>query len=156
MGLDMYLYASKYESKSKWREEDKEGIKGFYPSELVDFQTDIFERNFASKHTKYQIGYWRKFNALHHYIVENFANGVDDCREIYLYTEDIEQILNNLKKVKDNKNKASELLPTKSGFFFGSTQYDEWYWEDVEYSIRLFEEVLKLPKGIEIYYEASW
>lgn len=155
MGLDMYLYASKYESKSQWRN-NKEEVKGFYPSELQDLQTDIFERNFVSKETKYQIGYWRKFNALHNYIVENFANGVDDCREIYLSTEDIEKVLNNLKKAKDNKNKASELLPTKSGFFFGSTQYDEWYWEDVEYSIRLFEEVLKLPKGFAIYYEASW
>lgn len=155
MGLDMYLYASKYESKSQWRN-NKEEVKGFYPSELQDLQTDIFERNFVSKETQYQIGYWRKFNALHNYIVKNFADGVDKCQQIYLSTKDLEQILNNLKNTKNNKPKAKELLPTQDGFFFGSTQYDEWYWNDVEYSIRLFEEVLKLPEGITIYYQASW
>jgi hypothetical protein len=155
MGLDMYLYASKYESKSQWRN-NKEEVKGFYPSELQDLQTDIFERNFVSKETKYQVGYWRKFNALHSYIVENFADGEDKCQQIYLSTKDLEQILNNLKNTKNNRSKAKELLPTQDGFFFGSTQYDEWYWNDVEYSIRLFEEVLKLPEGITIYYQASW
>ena len=156
MGLDMYLYASKYESRSQWKENDKEEMKGFYPSELQDFQTDIFERNFASKETHYQIGYWRKFNALHSYIVKVYANGEDNCREIPLYKSRIKEILQTLKAIKNNHSKANELLPTQSGFFFGSTDYDEWYWNDVEYSIRVFEEALKLPDEYDIYYQASW
>ena len=154
MGLDMYLYASKYESRSKWREEDKK--ERFYPKELKELTEKQWEHNFLSKDTNYQIGYWRKFNALHHYIVENFADGEDDCRLIYLYRERIEQILQVLKTIKQDKSRANELLPTQSGFFFGSTDYDEWYWEDVEYSIELFETVLKLPKEYSIYYQASW
>jgi hypothetical protein len=153
MGLDMYLYASKYESKSLYRGGNE---KGFYPEDLQDFQTDIFERNFVSKQTKYHIGYWRKFNALHSYIVENFADGVDDCKPIYLSPSDIDNILNTLRKARDNKDKANEILPTSSGFFFGSQDYDEWYWKDVEYSIRLFEELIKVKDEYEIYYEASW
>lgn len=155
MGLDMYLYASKYESRSQWRN-NKEEVKGFYPSELQDLQTDILERNFLSKHTKYQIGYWRKFNALHHYIVQKFADGVDDCREIYLSPSDVGHILDTLRKARDNKDKVEEILPTTRGFFFGSLEYDEWFWNDVEYSIRLFEEVVKIQDEYEIYYEASW
>lgn len=154
MGLDMYLYASKYESRSQWRED--KGIEDFYPSELQDLKTDIWERNFLSKETKYQIGYWRKFNALHSYIVKVYADGEDKCQEICLYQERIKHLLAVLKEVKNNHSKAPQLLPTQSGFFFGSTDYDEWYWEDVEYSIRLFEEVLKLPKEFDIYYQASW
>ena len=30
---------------------------------------------------------------------------------------------------------AEELLPTTSGFFFGSTEYDEWYMEDIKKTI---------------------
>jgi hypothetical protein len=155
MGLDMYLYASKYESKSQWRN-NKEEVKGFYPEDLEDLQTDIFERNFVSKDTHYQIGYWRKFNALHHYIVENFADGEDDCRRIYLSPSDIGHILDTLRKARDNKERVGEILPTQSGFFFGTTDYDEWYWRDVEYAIRLFEEVVKIQDEYEIYYQASW
>lgn len=31
---------------------------------------------------------------------------------------------------------AIELLPTESGFFFGGTDYDQWYWWDVQYTER--------------------
>lgn len=154
MGLDMYLYASKYEDRSKWGGEDKK--EGFYPKELKEFAEKQWENNYLSKETTYQIGYWRKFNALHNYIVKNFANGEDDCRKILLYKERIKGILQALKTIKNDHSIAGELLPTQSGFFFGSTDYDEWYWQDVDYTIELFELVLKLPKGYEIYYQASW
>ena len=36
-------------------------------------------------------------------------------------------------KVLDDNSLAEELLPTRSGFFFGSTDYDEWYFEDIKY-----------------------
>ena len=38
---------------------------------------------------------------------------------------------------------AEELLPTTSGFFFGGTNYDKWYLEDVKYTIQTIEDVLK-------------
>lgn len=153
MGLDMYLYASKYESKSLYRGGNE---KGFYPENLKDFQDDMIERNIISKETKYMVGYWRKFNALHNYIVKTFNDEVDDCKPIYLSPSDIDNILNTLRKARDNKDKVNEILPTSSGFFFGSQDYDEWYWRDVEYSIRLFEELIKVKDEYEIYYEASW
>lgn len=153
MGLDMYLYASGYESKHS---RGGEVIKGFYPEELSLFEEKHQQHNFLSKETKYQIGYWRKFNALHNYIVKNFANGVDDCKEIYLPKEGIEQILEVLKTIKKDKSKANELLATQSGFFFGSTEYDEYYWQDIDYSIELFEDVLTLHYSWDIYYQASW
>jgi hypothetical protein len=153
MGLDMYLYASKYESRSQYRGGNE---KGFYPENLRDFQNDMIERNFISKDTRYMVGYWRKFNALHNYIVRTFADGVDDCKPIYLSSSDIDDILNTLRKARDNKEKVNEILPTQRGCFFGSQEYDEWYWRDVEYSIRLFEELITIKDEYEIYYEASW
>jgi hypothetical protein len=35
-------------------------------------------------------------------------------------------------KVMTNKELAEELLPTANGFFFGSTDYDQWYYEDAK------------------------
>lgn len=72
MGLDMYLYLNKYESQF-------DNKKLTYPRELATLKGKIKERNFLSKETSYQVGYWRKFNALHSYIVKKFADGEDKC-----------------------------------------------------------------------------
>ena len=63
--------------------------------------------------------------------------------------------------VKEQKDKAPELLPTQSGFFFGGTNYDEYYFESNDYTIGIIEEILKevnergyLPE--EYYYQSSW
>lgn len=53
---------------------------------------------------------------------------------------------------------AEELLPTVSGCFFGSTQYDQWYIEDIKYTIELIEGVLNrtdFEKEI-VMYSSSW
>lgn len=38
---------------------------------------------------------------------------------------------------------AMELLPTKEGFFFGSTAYDQWYWWDIQYTERKLDKLLE-------------
>lgn len=60
----------------------------------------------------------------------------------------------NKKKFTDT---AEELLPTTSGFFFGSTDYDEWYVYDVMSCKRQFEKLLKNWKDNEVVYNImSW
>ena len=100
-----------------------------------------------------RVGYWRKFNALHKWMVENVQNGVDDCGE-YIVTVDH---FNKLKNVLDtiNENNASEILPPAAGFFFGGTEYDKWYYDDVVETIKIIEEVVADETG-EYYYQASW
>lgn len=52
---------------------------------------------------------------------------------------------------------AKELLPTCEGFFFGDTNYDEWYVEDLKDTIKVLEEILSEDDGdYNYYYEASW
>lgn len=50
------------------------------------------------------------------------------------------------------------LLPTTSGFFFGSTQYDQYYIEDLKHTIQICEEVLQTTNFDEqmVYYCSSW
>lgn len=38
------------------------------------------------------IRYWRKANAIHNWFVENIANGVDECQEIYVTIEDLHNL----------------------------------------------------------------
>lgn len=59
-----------------------------------------------------QLGYWRKHPNLHGFIVNTFANGNDDCKEIELEADALKQII---VAVKDRK------LPETSGFFFGKS-----------------------------------
>jgi hypothetical protein len=172
MGLDMYLYMHKYESAHRYNiESGKKLPKNFYPKELEQLKQDILEHNFLRKETKYQVGYWRKFNALHWWMVKNYANGKDDCREIYLSVKGIEELLKICQEVAMDHSKASELLPTKEGFFFGDTKYGEWYFREIEYTIDLLQKVIGLTKkqakkkhsdsavcsyGWDIIYQASW
>ena len=46
--------------------------------------------------------------------------------------DDVEELLEACKQVLADHSKAEELLPTCDGFFFGSTDYDEWYFDDVK------------------------
>ena len=59
------------------------------------------------------IAYWRKHPNLHGYIVQNFANGVDECQRIHLDKNDLEKIIDAIK---------NDELPETTGFFFGEPQ----------------------------------
>ena len=77
-------------------------------------------------------GYWRKANQIHGWFVENVQNGVDECKKTYVPKEkliELKELCEDLLHTKD-KQKAQELLPATSGFFFGSTDTnDKYYWE---------------------------
>lgn len=63
----------------------------------------------------------------------------------------------------ENVEDIEEILPTQSGCFFGSTDYDEYYMEDIEYTIEKLREILQEEEeyndnGIysDFYYTSSW
>lgn len=160
MGLDMYLYLVKSVYKSDYRG----GCT--YPDEFAKFQVEIEKCNFKSMsvETKCQIGYWRKANAIHNWFVQKCADGVDECQTIYVSKEELQELLDTCKEVVANSDKAGELLPTSKGFFFGSTNYDEWYFDDLKYTIDLIEKIIDFIDNGEkdeqadysVVYEASW
>lgn len=103
-----------------------------------------------------EIAYWRKFNALHQWFVENVQNGEDNCKSSYVGREQFQELLNVLKKVEANHELADDLLPTQPGFFFGNTEYDENYFENVSETIRIIEELLSEEEEADYYYRSSW
>lgn len=54
---------------------------------------------------------------------------------------------------------AEKLLPVSSGFFFGGTDYDQWYFEDVKLTREILEKALKetdFENGEVLIYGSSW
>ncbi len=58
-------------------------------------------------------------------------------------------------KVVSDTVMAKRLLPTSSGPFFGSTNYDEYYRQDIEHTIEILREAVKDDYG-NYYYHSSW
>lgn len=149
MGLDMYFTAKRF----LWREEDSELKRSI--AAAVDLPDTIKVNEVCA-----EFGYWRKANAIHQWFVANVQEGKDECQESYVGTDMIEKLLLTCRQVKENPSLAPALLPTQSGFFFGGTEYDEWYMADIEYTILTLELALKLkeehPNTWDFYYRSSW
>ena len=111
-----------------------------------------------------QVAYWRKFNALHGWFINNCGGGVDDCQDISVDEEKLKELLETLKEVSSNFTKAEELLPPTQGFFFGSDEVDEYYKEEVNSTIKIIEDLLEENEQSKEYglysgefeYRASW
>jgi len=104
-----------------------------------------------------EVGYWRKANAIHMWFVENVQSNVDDCGEYEVSEEKLKTLLGLCLDVKANPELAPDLLPSQSGFFFGSTDYGEYYFEDIETTIVIIEECLRVDNGGSWFtYNSSW
>lgn len=55
-----------------------------------------------------------------------------------------------------NPEEVHEILPTSSGFFFGSTDYDEYYLQDINSTIEILEKALANTEFGDFYYSSSW
>jgi hypothetical protein len=102
-----------------------------------------------------EVGYWRKQNQIHQWFVENVQNGVDNCGEYCVSKGQLEDLLEICKKILNDNSLAEELLPTASGFFFGGTEYDEWYFDGIQNTIEILEGVLS-DTTADYYYSSSW
>lgn len=135
MGLDMYLTADRY----LWdfgdtNDKDKIKIMGEMFPELP--------KESRVKEVTAEIMYWRKANAIHKWFVDNVQDGVDECQKSYVSKEKLQKLLETCKAVLANPDQAEKILPSQSGFFFGGTEYDEWYMKDIEKTIKVLEDIV--------------
>jgi hypothetical protein len=150
MGLDMYLYRNTYVKNWKHNKTNFEV--------LVKKDGVVIDVGNVS-YVKTEIMYWRKANAIHDWFVENCQKGVDDCREAYVTTEQLQELLTIINNVLVDPTKANELLPTRQGFFFGGTEYSEYYFDVLRQTKEELELILQQNKqGLEnnIFYEYSY
>lgn len=110
--------------------------------------------------------YWRKVNCVHAWFIRNYANEIDNCEPIDISLEN----LTDLKHLcigllhKCDPQEAEVYLPTQSGFFFGSTLYDEYYWDDLRDTLQQINLILEFEDlrkeagfaPLKYFYQASW
>lgn len=102
------------------------------------------------------VGYWRKANAIHSWFVENVQDGVDNCGSYYVSHDKLKELLDTVNEVLENFHLAENILPTTHGFFFGTTEYDNWYLQDLQNTKEILEEILKEQDGAKFYYQSNW
>ena len=176
MGLDMYLTAK--QSICKYDEDlsKVEKVSKIFPEMFKYGNLDTVEIGF-------EVGYWRKSNQIHKWFVDNCQEGEDDARDAKVSRDDliklketcekVQKILSEQKKQKvvlvekftkeeyehnvfTDTEEIEGLLPTASGFFFGSTEYDEYYENDLELTIEIINKCLELPEKWSFEYHSSW
>ena len=100
--------------------------------------------------------YWRKANQVHNWFVKHVQNNVDDCGEYYVSHEKLEQLREACRKALFNKD-PQELMPIE-GFFFGGTDIDQYYWEDIKRTIKMIDKITKNKQypTLSFYYSSSW
>jgi hypothetical protein len=152
MGLDMYLYKKTYIRQGDFYKPES-------VNEVIVKTGGEIDKKIDPKKIKYVVeeaGYWRKANQIHRWFVENVQKGTDDCGSYWVSREQLEELLGLCKRVKENHSLADELLPSTSGFFFGGTEYDEWYYNDIESTIKIIEECLSDGDADDFEYSSSW
>ena len=144
MGLDMNLYAKRF----MWYNEDE--LKGQVAAPFN------LPAGMAPKEVSVEAAYWRKSNQIHKWFVDNVQNGEDDCGTYYVSREEIQNLIDTCNEVLQDHSKAESLLPTQSGFFYGDTEYDDYYFQDLNDTATNLTRALTLDSNWEFEYRSSW
>lgn len=160
MGLDMYLYVGKYVS-----------VIPNVPlaSDPATYDTivkatgltlaQIEPNDIRSVTVSVRVAYWRKANAIHQWFVTNVQDGKDECQTSEVDREQLTTLRDLCQSLLQNRNpqEAAELLPTQPGFFFGSTDIGDYYWQDLQDTVSMLNRALThTPQGCYFEYHASW
>lgn len=161
MGLDMYLEADVYIGGS-YEHRDVQGSMSLTMNMGRLDNPKRVELRIEGKElfsVTLRVGYWRKANQIHRWFVENTQGGADDCRRTPVSLDQL-KMLKSLCVEALERNDPS-VLPPQEGFFFGSTEIGEGYWEDLEETVKivtLAEEMDARFKEVplDFYYQSSW
>ncbi len=161
----MYLSAKKHFAKINWQalqandELSYNSPEAVYPkfndllelTQLSNVATDIYGAT-----VEVTCAYWRKANQVHAWFVKNVQGGNDNCGEYYVSQDKLKELRDLCQKALDNRD--PNLLPPQDGFFFGGTDIDEWYWQDLKNTIAQLDRVFALPQlsDLSFSYNSSW
>ena len=160
MGLDQYLRKEEYICTYDF--ESKEYCPPKQANIKIEIEYEDGHKKTIEQNTKLHrdggmflevpFAYWRKANAIHKWFVD-LSGEEDKCQKIYVSGKKLLELVELCKEVLADHDKAEELLPTQEGFFFGSYEYDEWYFQDLERTVELLKDVKPQDDFI---YQASW
>ena len=175
MGLDMYLYAKKYVSGIDWTRNADGGYDRWENTDLDTIASTVgltradLDQDTPSATVELKVGQWRKANQVHQWFVDNVQDGEDHCKEYYVSRDDLKNLRDTCREVLDMRDRqeanpdealptADDILPVSEGFFFGSYEYDEYYYEQVQYTYDLLDRLLSNEKfkEFDFAYDSSW
>lgn len=112
-----------------------------------------------------ELMYWRKANQIRRWFVENL-NDFDPADNLGHYDvskENLQNLVDDIAYILEGSTeeelieRAEEIMPTGSGFFFGSTEYNEYYFDELRNTKEKLEEIIELMSDEdEIYYTEWW
>jgi hypothetical protein len=145
LGLDMTLY----------RVGKDVSLPSFRSGMTSEEESRYYEEQDRIWNQMEEVAYWRKFNALHAWFVEECQDGVDECQLSLVDQYALEELINGLKSSLVTKK---PYLEPRSGFFFGSTDIDDYYWESVKETIQTLSDI-RSDTNFETHkliYSSSW
>jgi len=105
--------------------------------------------------------YWRKANQIFGWFGRNVANNnLENC-EYYPVTQDnlieLQRVCKQVLDAPDRVATANELLPTQSLFFFGSTEYEDWYFDQLSNTVEELQPLIEADwDGYDVFFYAWW
>lgn len=157
MGLDCYLKARKYVSGYSFADEKEQSAYAKL-LEMAEIKPDEIQKHTPSGYVELTVMYLRKANQIHAWFVKNCQGGKDDCASYYVNPDKLIELRDLCREIINNPEKAANLLPTQSGFFFGDTEYGEYYFDDLKNTVEQLDLILNNPKFEDwsFEYQASW
>ncbi|WP_349535085.1 hypothetical protein [Leuconostoc citreum] len=99
---------------------------------------------------------WRKANQIRQWFVTRFEQEPDAQLKIALTDDDITALITDIEQVLVDKALATSLLPTSPGFFFGSTDYDDYYFEELKDTLQYLKHNFEYDSDNEQLFYTEW
>lgn len=144
MGLDIYFHKRNVENYNKVVEEANQKDDAFWLGFLNDrikvLNPDLLKKymgmakaSYISDMANVEVAYFRKVNFL-----LPFFHYEDNCEEKRISKAEVEALLDACEK----EIKGEEVLEPTAGFFFGSTDRDEYFYERIVDVVKKFTAIL--------------
>lgn len=100
---------------------------------------------------------WLKANQIREWFVTRFNQEPDEQLKIALTDDDIDALIGDIEQVLADKELTPSVLPTSSGFFFGSTEYDTYYFDELKDTLQYLKNDFEYdPDNEQLFYTEWW
>lgn len=104
-----------------------------------------------------EVMYWRKANQIRGWLVSHKIIEEDDnCTDRLVTVQNLKDLIEDCNKVLANHELAEEIMPTTSGFFFGGTGFDEWYFEELKDTVEKLQPIVDAAKEDDHFIYSDW
>mgnify|MGYP003334061617 CR=1 FL=1 len=153
MGLDMYLNRESSFWNQFEKTDDGELITHIPECKITCNGESLYEGN--PKRIIEEVGYWRKANAIHGWFMQH-EGWNDESQSVIIPLNSLKELRNICLTVLNEKSLAEQFLPVTQGFFFGSYEYDDWYFEELQETVKIIDKIIEFEESGKNLSDSSW